>query len=593
MDRLEKLVLDEKKEQKRKLFRNESRPRALLLLREMIMDEYVRPNKEKMAAGAVAVEERAARNLGMNLHYGEEELAQRGEIAVTDLEKSLDNWIAYLSDTNEPYPTWFRYYVFRNILNLGDYDKDKKEFTPRSKGSTRLFPEIDRGALGYVQERIEAAENPNMLEKIRKGQRLAANNDISEGQLLTAEKAKKFAKLSFAKQYAEGLSQAGEITPELRAIVEGKWVKYQQETDSTALWASLQNKGTAWCTKGFATAETQLQGGDFYVYYTLDRQGKPTIPRIAIRMQGENIGEVRGVADGDQNLEGNMVEIAEKKMNELPGAEKYRKASADMKKLTEIEEKAKSKQQLNKEELIFLYEIDSEIEGFGYQKDPRIEEIRQTRNSKEDALIIFECRSEEIAYGVRDLNEKTKTYIGKWNIEIFQKIRNYPNIIYLYESFPDKKIFMQTLKTDPDVNSPALAEEALKGKNMYLSDWGKDILYKTEFSKEIQKYELVCFTVRQLGFPDEPTTDEIYKKAEDLGLELCPAEVGPHLCLQYSGKEWMLIAMKQITDRHGDPYVFYLCAYDEHLLLDGHNVKPDYRWRGSSLCVFRLRKLEA
>lgn len=263
LNRLEKLVLDEKKEQKRKPFRNESRPRALSLLREMVMNEYVRPNKEKMAAGAAAVEEHAARNLGMDLHYGEEELTQRGEIAVTDLEKSLDNWISYLSDANEPYPMWFRYYTFRNILNLGDYDKDKKEFSPRSKGSTRLFPEIDRGALGYVQERIEAAENPDMLEKIRKGQRLAANNDIPEDRLLTAEKAKKFAKLSFAKQYAEGLSQAGEITPELRAITEGKWVKYQQGTDPTALWASLQNKGTAWCTKGFATAETQLKGGVF------------------------------------------------------------------------------------------------------------------------------------------------------------------------------------------------------------------------------------------------------------------------------------------------------------------------------------------
>jgi hypothetical protein len=103
----------------------------------------------------------------MDVRYGAEDLEQRGEIAVIDLEKSLDNWISYLSDANEPYPTWFRYYAFRNILDLGDYDKDKKEFTKRSKGSTRLFPEIDRGALAYVQERIEAAENPKMLEKLQ------------------------------------------------------------------------------------------------------------------------------------------------------------------------------------------------------------------------------------------------------------------------------------------------------------------------------------------------------------------------------------------------------------------------------------------
>lgn len=275
LDRLERLVLDPEKEQpKSKISRwRPDRPRALSLLREMVMDKYVRPNKEKMAEGAARVEERVAREMGIEAHYGAEELEQRGEIAVEDLEKSLDEWIKYLSDANEPYPVWFRYYVFRNILDLGDYDKDNGEFTKRSEGTVRLFPEVDRGALGFVQERIEAAKDPEMLENIRRGQ---IETGTPQDQLITKEKATNFAKLSFARQYVEGIKQRGEITPEMREETKGKWVKYQKGTDPTALWASLQNKGTAWCTKGFATAETQLKGGDFYVYYTLDRQGKPT-----------------------------------------------------------------------------------------------------------------------------------------------------------------------------------------------------------------------------------------------------------------------------------------------------------------------------
>jgi len=394
LDRLERLALDPEKKQPRKMFGAEPRPRALFLLREMLMNKYVRPYKEKMAQGAARVEERAAREMGIEAHYGEQELAQRGEIAVEDLEKSLDNWILYLSDANEPYPTWFRYYVFRNILNLGDYDKDKGEFTKRSPGSFRLFPEIDRGALGYVQDMIEASKNPQILERLRRAQEAVGT---PKDQLITKEKAAKFANLSFAKQYAEGIKQAGEITPEMRKETRGKWVKYQKGTDPTALWASLQNKGTAWCTKGFATAETQLKGGDFYVYYTYDKQGKPTIPRIAIRMQGESIAEVRGVADNEQNLEANMVDIAEKKMNELPGADKYRKASADMKQLTEINKKVKANQELTKEDLIFLYEINEKIQGFGYQEDLRIEEIRKTRDLKQDLANIFNCSKNQIS----------------------------------------------------------------------------------------------------------------------------------------------------------------------------------------------------
>ncbi|MDO9509711.1 MAG: hypothetical protein Q7J14_00305, partial [Candidatus Magasanikbacteria bacterium] len=66
LDRLENLVFDPDKEQSKKMFDNESRPRALLLLREMVMNKYVRPNKEKMAESAARVEERAARTLGID-----------------------------------------------------------------------------------------------------------------------------------------------------------------------------------------------------------------------------------------------------------------------------------------------------------------------------------------------------------------------------------------------------------------------------------------------------------------------------------------------------------------------------------------------
>src|SRR3989338_2367482 len=101
LDRLERLTLDPNKEQERKMFGSESRPRALSLLREMVMNKYVRPNKGKMAESAARVEERAARELGLGeeVRHGPEQLAERGEIAVGDSESSLDQWIAYLSDT--------------------------------------------------------------------------------------------------------------------------------------------------------------------------------------------------------------------------------------------------------------------------------------------------------------------------------------------------------------------------------------------------------------------------------------------------------------------------------------------------------------
>lgn len=601
LDRLERLALDSKKEQpKSKIQRwRPDRPRALSLLREMVMDKYIRSNKEKMAEGAARVEERAARELGVEAHYGEQELEQRGEIAVEDLEKSLDEWIKYLSDANELYPIWFRYYVFRNILDLGDYDKDKGEFTKRSEGTVRLFPEIDRGALGFVQERMEASKDPQILEKLRKGQKAL---DTPDDQLITKEKAASFAKLSFAKQYAEGIKQAGEITLEMREETKGKWVKYQKGTDPTALWASLQNKGTAWCTKGFATAETQLKGGDFYVYYTLDRQGKPTIPRIAIRMQGDNVAEVRGVADNDQNLEGNMVDIADTKMSELPGSERYRKASADMKKLTLIDKKNKTGQELNKDDLVFLYEINSPIEGFGYRRDPRIKELRSQRDPKKDAPIVLDCKPEEIAWSTGDVDENTKAYIGQLVPGLFDpgRFRILPEgVEHLYSSFPEGKIRrMEAViggKTKEEI------KKELKKKNIQVSSYaesmmdakdkdGKDLFIVQENSERL---ELVRLTIKDLGFPKGATTQEIFDKATALGLDLCPAEVGPQLRLQYKDQplgERLYIAMKQILDRDGNSYVFKLERYEDGLWLHVNWAPSGYRWYPDYEFVFSLRK---
>ncbi|MDP2812347.1 MAG: hypothetical protein Q8O32_01515, partial [bacterium] len=169
-------------------------------------------------------------------------------------------------------------------------------------------------------------------------------------------------------------------------------------------------------------------------------------------------------------------------------------------------------------------------------------------------------------------------------------VRNYPNITHLYESFPDKGIFIQTLETDPSINSAEKAEQALKDKNIYLSDWGKDILEKTEFSQTPEVYNLVRFTVEQLGLKTGATTDEIYKRAQELALEQCPAEVGPHLRLKYTGREWFRIAMKQIADRRGYPSVFHLRSSDAKLRLSGNHAEPDYRWGADSELVFRFRK---
>lgn len=105
------------------------------------------------------------------------------------------------------------------------------------------------------------------------------------------------------------------------------------------------------------------------------------------------------------------------------------------------------------------------------------------------------------------------------------------------------------------------------------------------------------FTPKQLGFPISVrlgmiavSIADIYKKSEELGLELCPAEVGPHLRLQYPGKEWMTIAMKQIPDRGGVPFVFMLTCFDTRLDLSCSFARPSVVLDSHTRFIFRFRK---
>jgi hypothetical protein len=122
-----------------------------------------------------------------------------------------------------------------------------------------------------------------------------------------------------------------------------------------------------------------------------------------------------------------------------------------------------------------------------------------------------------------------------------------------------------------------------------------DKMYETEeFQKLAQKPEniqTVCLRVRDLGFTENPTTDQIYSRAQEFGLELCPAEAGPYQRLKDTDQpldDWYRITMKPITGRNGRPRVFYLVHYGDGLWLDDRWTDPGRHWDLGSVLLFRL-----
>ena len=384
---------------------------------------------------------------------------------------------------------------------------------------------------------------------------------------------------------------------ENREEIRGEWIKYEQGRDGDAekLFQSLEGKGTGWCTAGHSTAQTQIESGDFYVYYTNDSNGEPTQPRLAIRMDGDNrIGEVRGILP-HQGVEPVMQEALDGKLSEFGGeADAYRKKSEDMRMLTALEKKRENDESFTKDDLILLYEINGTIEGFGYQKDPRIDELRQGRNSEEDMLVIFECTRDEIAYVPSQINENTKAYVGQLEPGIFQKLPE--NLEHVYTSFPEKKIRRENVEIGGKSAEQLISEMEAAGIN--ISDYAKSMLDNREFvpGKNPEEATLIRLTVADLGFKSSATTDQIYERAQNLGLELCPADTGPNYRLKYRNQplnEWIYIGMKQVTGSGGHPSVFELARRDGGLWLDGAWAEPGRGWDPGREFAFRLRKSES
>ena len=362
------------------------------VLKKFYYDKYV---IKELPDSYIELQKRMARERG----YGDititEEMKKELLAQVqNEQKKSLDLWIDYLTSDDAMYPMWFKHYAFRGMLKLNKFDKEKQEFGKRSKTTTEPYIELNREVLAKVYDTIVKV--------------MGSTEEISEEINKALERGESFKKLYEYYLTNTGYVNRGENT-------DGIWIKYEQGDNYKPLWESLQEKTTGWCTAGEETAKMQLSNGDFYVYYTKDQNGEYTEPRLAIRMDGKDkIGEVRGVGES-QNIEECMMPIIAKKLDEFPDKEQYLKKVHDMEYLTKIDQKVKDNLELTKEELEFLYEIKNKIEGFGYERDPRIEEIKKRRNIKKDYALMFDCKEENIGTELADFDDENKKiicYIG-------------------------------------------------------------------------------------------------------------------------------------------------------------------------------------
>lgn len=135
-------------------------------------------------------------------------------------------------------------------------------------------------------------------------------------------------------------------------------------------------------------------------------------------------------------------------------------------------------------------------------------------------------------------------------------------------------------------------KQAITDAGFRIGDWANDVLNSPNFSIAVKptKINLVKVTPADLGFPRGVRRLDLYKKAFEFGLNLCPLEVGPQLRLQYHGQpklESIQIAMKSQKDSENHESIFRVVhGGDDYIWLVGDHKHPDDFWKANEFFVF-------
>ena len=321
---------------------------------------------------------------GRELSRGEKETL--AEDLIKKQQESINTWSNYLGDKDCPYPLWFKVYAFDGVSKMGLINKETKEFEKRDKSTVASFPTLNPEVLAKVYRNI------NEFYGVDKEDWLAQHPD--DEKLVSLVKSGNFPKL-----YAKELFETKTIikTPEKPEDIEGDWFTYQLGDEDELAKAA---EGTGWCIADPNVAHNYLEYGNYghsrkeeadeessskakFIIFKLKAPNSPdgysTNGVASIRLDPDGkVTEVSGLNEG-QAIEDSLIPTVKEKVLSLPGGKEFLQKFEDKQTLIRLDHKLQNGEDLTKEELSFLYELDRPIATLDTynSKDPRITELRK------------------------------------------------------------------------------------------------------------------------------------------------------------------------------------------------------------------------
>jgi hypothetical protein len=168
--------------------------------------------------------------------------------------------------------------------------------------------------------------------------------------------------------------------------------------------------------------------------------------------------------------------------------------------------------------------------------------------------------------------------------------------------YPDCPVVKRTIEVGGMTKQQLL--QRLKQASISLNEYGERLFADDLLTASAERYwvETVELTVAGLGFQEGAPLDQIFQRAGELGLSMCPLELGPYTRLQYLDQPEGLsadtsqrhqapagsitIASPVLTDDHDVPKGFYLRNVDGSLWLRGYIADYLHIWNPNDHFIF-------
>ena len=379
-------------------------------------------------------QERILRDNGQGRELSRYEKEYLAEDIVSKQRESINTWSNYLGDKDCPYPTWFKVYAFDGVSKMGLINKETKEFEKRDKTTVASFPTLNPEVLAKVYRNI------NEFYAVNKEDWLAQHPD--DEKLVSLVKSGNFPKL-YAKELFDTKTiiktpenpedvegdwftyQLGD-EDELAKTAEGtgwciadpnvahSYLSYSNYAGNENDWEDdedwendedwededWEDEDEDWKDEeeDWKEEEDNNNWGEDENNPEEDKQSNPKAKFIVFKLKAPNspdgystngvasirldpdgkVTEVSGLNEG-QAIEDSLIPTVKEKVLSLPGGKEFLQKIEDKQTLIKLDHKLQNNEDLTKEELSFLYELDRPIATLDTynSKDPRITELKE------------------------------------------------------------------------------------------------------------------------------------------------------------------------------------------------------------------------